>query len=253
MTAFENTTVNTTVEEQQSLSGELQLKLAEVTQSGANRFDPVRFCYIESMAHRARQQRPPVANLVAQKALKALDAYLADLATAEKPPPQSTSTTVTKPKLQYQGALAALTQQLLQGETDNKSQTASFNAQLQQQEQELLQPLGEDEPAAHVTQSETHGELKSIQLFRESWAKISSDKLVSDSIKEGPENPGPLNQHALAIRSLKTMRDLSPQYLNRFVSYIETVLWLEQAGDGIEAEKKKKGKGKAKTSTRRKS
>jgi len=28
---------------------------------------------------------------------------------------------------------------------------------------------------------------------------------------------------------LTTMRDLSPHYLSRFVSYIDTLFWLEQA------------------------
>jgi hypothetical protein len=33
----------------------------------------------------------------------------------------------------------------------------------------------------------------------------------------------------LAIRSLSTMQDISPAYLNRFISYVDTLFWLEQA------------------------
>ena len=72
-------------------------------------------------------------------------------------------------------------------------------------------------------------ELTSVRLFRESLVKLSSDKLVSRIIKEAPENPGPLNPQMLVIRSLSTMRDLSPDYLNRFVAYVDTLQWLEQA------------------------
>ena len=44
-----------------------------------------------------------------------------------------------------------------------------------------------------------------------------------------PQNPGPLNPQMLAIKSLSTMRELSPDYLNRFVSYVDTLLWLERS------------------------
>jgi hypothetical protein len=33
----------------------------------------------------------------------------------------------------------------------------------------------------------------------------------------------------LATRSLSAMRRLSPEYLSRFVSYIDTLLWLQCA------------------------
>jgi len=250
MTAFEDTAVNTApiaaADALETAGGELQLKLVELKQSGVDRFNPVLFCFIESMVRRARELRTPVAELVEHKAQNALDAYLADFAnakTAAKEPAK-------KPQLQHQGALVTLTQQLQQGASE--VQPSSLDALLQQQERDFLCSDGNYPASSVPVQPGAPSELKSVSLFRESWAKISSDKLVSDSIKEGPENPGPLNQHALAIRSLKAMRDLSPQYLNRFVSYIETVLWLEQAGDGIEAGRKKKGKGKTKTSARRK-
>ncbi len=38
-----------------------------------------------------------------------------------------------------------------------------------------------------------------------------------------------LNSHLLALQSLKLMRDLSPGYLKRFVSYVDALLWLDQA------------------------
>ena len=53
--------------------------------------------------------------------------------------------------------------------------------------------------------------------------------MVSQALAEVPEAAGPLNPQRLATRSLAAMHDLSPHYLSRFVSYIDTLFWLEQA------------------------
>ena len=36
------------------------------------------------------------------------------------------------------------------------------------------------------------------------------------------------------------MRDISPKYLSRFVSYIDSLFWLESAGEEMSASKVKK-------------
>jgi hypothetical protein len=65
---------------------------------------------------------------------------------------------------------------------------------------------------------------------------LHSNRLVTRAIQDRPENPGPLNGQMLATRSLTELRRLSPEYLYRFVSYIDTMLWLQQAGaDKIES------------------
>lgn len=73
-------------------------------------------------------------------------------------------------------------------------------------------------------------ELASVRRFRESCVKIHSKKVLKKALDDRPENPGPLNPQMLTIRSLSLLRDLSPEYLKRFVSYIDTMLWLEQSG-----------------------
>lgn len=87
------------------------------------------------------------------------------------------------------------------------------------------------------------GESTSARQLRELLEKHGSDKRVKRAISEGPEAPGPLNPQALVIRSLATLRELSPDYLSRFVAYADTLLWLEQAG-----EKSKLAGNKGKTS-----
>jgi hypothetical protein len=51
-----------------------------------------------------------------------------------------------------------------------------------------------------------------------------------------PENAGPLNSQHLVHRSLLLMRELSPEYLERFVGYIDALQWLEQSNEAAPQE-----------------
>lgn len=72
-------------------------------------------------------------------------------------------------------------------------------------------------------------ELRALRRFRRSWSRISAENQVRMALERGPEQAGPLNSHMLVLRSLELMRALSPDYLQRFLSRIDTLLWLEQA------------------------
>ena len=60
-----------------------------------------------------------------------------------------------------------------------------------------------------------------------------------------PKNAAPLNSHHLVHRSLTLMRDLSPEYLDRFMSYVDALLWLDQANAPRGDSDRKAGRGKA--------
>lgn len=72
-------------------------------------------------------------------------------------------------------------------------------------------------------------ELRSAQRFRETWGRIVAENEVEQASHRAPENAGPLNSHMLVLRTLGLMRELSPDYLRRFLSHADTLLWLEQA------------------------
>ncbi|BDT66024.1 hypothetical protein os1_01750 [Comamonadaceae bacterium OS-1] len=79
--------------------------------------------------------------------------------------------------------------------------------------------------------SHHHGprpELKSVRGFREVWSKIAAIDHMDQAMVRGPENAGPLNPHMLVLRSLALMRQLSPEYLQRFLSHVDSLLWLDQ-------------------------
>ena len=72
-------------------------------------------------------------------------------------------------------------------------------------------------------------ELKSLSYFRSTWSRLSLERQLSDAFAQAPENAGPLNSHHLVLQALGQMRDISPEYLRQFMSYVDALLWLEQA------------------------
>jgi len=223
---------------------------------GEDLFDQARFRYIESMSHRSSQVRHSVALILEKKVQLALAEYQEDLSLARERAKLVVSRIETRfpesakhIKLLYNQnnfsdiklreeylerargriSLIDLTKRILSDDTaiGGEQLDAPFNDLLQQQEDEVVKMFADNTSA----QNPEKKELKSVRLFRAHQEKVISDKLVMQAIKEGPENPGPINPHMLAIRSLTTMQDLSPHYLKRFVSYIDTVFWLEEANE----------------------
>ncbi|TCW85717.1 DUF2894 domain-containing protein [Burkholderia sp. SRS-46] len=93
-----------------------------------------------------------------------------------------------------------------------------------------------------------------IEFFRQTWSKVRTEKQYRQALDQVPRNAGPLNSSSLVHRSLSLMRDLSPGYLQQFLSYVDALSWLEDLmGGGAQAEKeaprakgaKKPARGKA--------
>lgn len=219
--------------------------LTALSDAGANRFDPVRFRFIQALAHKARHQRPSVARALEHKALQALSAYLDDYAQWCEQAEGAGAGGDHRRGSGQAGALAELTQEILQ---HHRSAAASpeflFEDELRRQEWEVVQSLAEPLPAASDAASTESqhggpGQPGAMQYLRESLRRRHAQKRLSRVIHDGPENPGPLNSEALIIRSLAKMQELSPGYSNRFVAYMDTLLWLEQAG----RTGRKRGKG----------
>jgi hypothetical protein len=112
----------------------------------------------------------------------------------------------------------------------------------QQPPQQLPEPAGKPSATAATEPRELHASRR----FRQAQQKHTTRKVLNKAIHESPDSPGPLNPQMLALRALTRMQELSPDYLNRFVSYIDTLLWLEQSNI-------KTGKPARKKSSRRKS
>ena len=240
-----------------SVAGDtLRPRLSLLVDSGADRFDPVGFAFIESMARRAESLRGMVRGVVERRALEALAEYQSRFDRARADASSTLASLLDKfPEHGEQGReffeksqfkeLERLYARLERSarrpslrelraavgrfvvEEVATGQQMSFDALLAQHEADVVEECGEAlGPRPKVDDSH---ELKSFKLFKDTWARLHSERVVTQAIKNRPENPGPLNPQMLAIKSLSTMRELSPDYLNRFVSYVDTLLWLEKS------------------------
>ncbi|MDX5297867.1 MAG: DUF2894 domain-containing protein [Gammaproteobacteria bacterium] len=72
-------------------------------------------------------------------------------------------------------------------------------------------------------------ELRAAQSVRVAKARRHSAQRIAQALAQSPADAGPLNSHRLVIRSLNTLQSISPDYLNRFVGYVDTLMALEQA------------------------
>jgi hypothetical protein len=74
-----------------------------------------------------------------------------------------------------------------------------------------------------------HGRMDNprVAQFRQQLGKMSVQKQVTQAIAQAPQNAGPINSHMLVLRSLGLMRELSPDYLHRFMGYVDTLLFLD--------------------------
>ena len=71
-------------------------------------------------------------------------------------------------------------------------------------------------------------------------------KQVRQAVAQGPQNAGPINSHMLTLRALVLLRECSPQYLERFMTHVDTLLRLEDAHKQPSQPAKGRASGKSK-------
>lgn len=179
--------------------------LAALREAGADRHDPARFHYLEVLERRLATQPDPVRRHLTQRLQAAVQDYAQRVACAASPEGAAPSARVATPVMPSAHA-APLTR---------------LNHYIQERTQAQ---------ASHIDPEEggSASDLKSVRAFSGVWTKIAADQQVAQAIDRGPDNAGPLNSHRLMLRSLALMRSLSPDYLGRFLSQMETLLWLDQ-------------------------
>lgn len=179
------------------LSGELEgLRLA-----GAEQYDPVYFHYLQALAHRAANHRGQAKRLLDARLAQALQALRGRFERLRREAQHAIAS-------QEKGALRELVAYISQHAPEQGD--ASVDGGLS-------------------SAAGTCPELKSVRHFRNTWAKLSAHKQVVKALGQAPKNAGPINSHMLVLRSLALMRDISPDYLNRFMSYADTLLCLDQS------------------------
>ena len=192
---------------------------------GLQRHNPARFHYLEVLAQRLPGQPAAVQQVLAQRLELAVATYAREARSATAAAAPGTGAT---PATAAPSPLARL----------NRELTARASAE----------PHAATTDALHASAGAHLPDMKSVRQFSEVWSKISAEQQVVQALHRGPENAGPLNSHKLVLRSLSLMRALSPDYLRRFMSQMDALLWLDQAGTRAPAQAartQRKGRGKA--------
>jgi hypothetical protein len=73
------------------------------------------------------------------------------------------------------------------------------------------------------------------------WSKLSAGRQLRQSLAQVPGNAGPLNSSRLVHRALSLMNELSPEYLQHFLVYVETLSALGELGAGIQPPRAQQG------------
>jgi hypothetical protein len=178
------------------------LVMAALRARGAQRLDPARFRHIEALARRASAHQGEVRRL--------LDGKLARLLAA------------CDQALESPRSAAAQTA----GQAPQRSALADLLAHLARHADD---PLASGLAGVGTAAPSAATELKAVRHYRSTWSRLSVDRRMTQSLATVPENAGPLNTQRLMHQALTTMRAASPEYLYRFMSHVEALLWLDQA------------------------
>ena len=179
---------------------------------GAGRFDPVRLHFIETLAKRTAAQHGEARRLLDERLRQLLSRYGEDF---EKAVPQAPAAAA---RPLPRSALAELVEHIARQSPLPEEAPAPSGAV----------PARATSASLASSVAAAPAELKTMRYFRGTWSRLSADRRLTQSLAKMPENAGPLNSHHLVHRALILMRDLSPEYLNRFMTYVDTLLWVEQ-------------------------
>ncbi|OXI81038.1 hypothetical protein CFB50_21700 [Burkholderia sp. AU33423] len=168
-------------------------------EQGADRLDPVRFHRIDALERRAAALEGDARALLDARLATLLEGFAEVVARAGK-----TATASGAAGAPMRGALAELVERLAR---DAQADRRGLDPEL-------------------------------VDYFRTIWSKVRTEQQYRQSLDQVPRNAGPLNSNSLVHRSLATMRELSPAYLQQFLSYVDALAWLEDlAGGGAQPEK----------------
>ncbi len=192
--------------------------------SGADRADPVRFRFIEALARRACDYSGEARRLLEERMARLVADYgeaLARTSDAVTPPE-------TRPETMPHGTdaladLAALRERL--GRRAPPPAVSTSHAPSAPTAPTVF--AAPNAVAAPTARGAEHAEPELADYFRDTWARVSVDRQLRQSQAGVPEKAGPLNTNHLVHRSLSLMREVSPGYLEQFLSYVDALSWLE--------------------------
>lgn len=236
--------------------------LASLRDEGGDRFDAAGWHYLETLARRAAENGGSVRRMLEAKFERAVAAFAERFTQARSAAAEVLAVTCEKhpqataelQRLFAGGDFKGL--QHLRATLEAREQCAALAELVSQLEPALTGAPGHA-PAQHATARATAVvtptlELKTVRESRATWARLSVDKQLALAMKQAPKNAGPINSHMLVLRSLAMMQEISPDYLSRVVSYVDTLLALDPGEKEVPVKRKKALPAKAANTTRTK-
>ena len=157
---------------------------------GAAQRDPLGWAYVEALARRRAALPEPARRLIDERLVRALHACRRAVEVPQAPPAPAPA----------ESPLAGLLARLARHETAEGAA-----------------------PAGQRT------DLRAVERFRDRWERMGVEQRLAKADAALPANAGPLNSDGLVSRALALMRDVSPAYLQRFVTHVDALMWLESA------------------------
>lgn len=190
--------------------------------------------FIHALARQADTRQGPVRSRLLARLAELIAAHDARTPPATEAPARARAVaapTVAPPRRAPRTALAGLVTQL---EQLARPDTLPASADRPSATDEALASLGGPP------------DLKAMGYFRSTWSRLSAERRLTQSLARVPDKAGPLNAQHLVHQTLAAMRELSPGYLNHFLDYADTLMWLERAQSARPAEAAPaRGAGKA--------
>jgi hypothetical protein len=195
--------------------GDARATLDAWRDAGADRIDPLRFAALDALARRIAKQpsseKGEFRRLLDARLARLMREYAQDV---ERKRDEVESTTA---------QTARETQPAQPAPPDN------VNAQRDKRDTSLaaLSASLNGRPDRTDTLADT------LQYFHAIWSKLSAGRQLRQSLEQVPGNAGPLNSNRLVHRALSLMNELSPEYLQHFLSYVETLAALGDLVGGV--------------------
>lgn len=181
------------------------------------RHDPVRLRHIEALLLRYERSAGALRGVLAGRLTAVLASYRAAM-------PMTTPGCEARGHSASTIALAALRRSL--DDPAGITEPASLADQLHEQELALV-ATAEHTTAAGATLAGPKA-LRAARHAQAAQVRQNARRALLRAQAQIPPDAGPLNPQRLACQSLQTMHALSPRYLTRLVSYLDTLFWLEQ-------------------------
>jgi len=188
--------------------------LASLQAAGAAQRDPIGFHHMGLLAERLPTQPEAVQCILAGRLREAIAraTQALDAAPLQNPPGSRT---------------AAQAKRSLLGALNRHIQEVSAAQPMADPAGAAALPRGAS--AGAVTVEASRPALKSLDRFRNTWAKVATEAQLQQALARAPDNAGPLNSHLLVLRTLSTLNELSPEYLRGVMAQLDALQWLEQA------------------------